>query len=141
MQAFLQPFAVSEPMCQAIVIDPSPSPGSYPELRRALTEYSVIRTTSPLDGATTWIEVFPAGVCKSAAARWLFETRAPLGSLSLAVGNDYNDLDLLDWADLARVVAGAPEELRVRFGSVASNDEGGFTEAVSAALAHTRAGA
>lgn len=135
MQPFSRPFAISEPMCQAVVIDPAPSPGRYPELRRELNEFSVIRTTSPLDGAATWIEVFPTGVCKSAAARWLLATRVRAGGRSLAVGNDYNDLDLLDWADLACVVANAPAELCERYRRVASNDANGFTEAVELALA------
>ena len=134
MQPFSRPLAITEPMCQAVVIDPAPSPGIYPQLRRELSELSVIRTTSPLDGAATWIEVFPTGVCKSAAARWLLETRANAGTLSLAVGNDYNDLDLLDWADLACVVANAPGELCRRYRCVASNDASGFTEAVELAL-------
>jgi hydroxymethylpyrimidine pyrophosphatase-like HAD family hydrolase len=135
MQPFPRPLELSEPMCQAIVIDPSPSPGSYPELVRELAEFSVIRTTSPLDRTATWIEVFPPGVRKSAAARWLLETRAPAGTRSLAVGNDYNDVDLLDWADLACVVGNAPAELCARYRNVASNEASGFSEAVRWALA------
>jgi hydroxymethylpyrimidine pyrophosphatase-like HAD family hydrolase len=52
----------------------------------------------------------------------------------LAVGNDYNDLELLDWADHAFVVANAPAELCARYALVASNDEAGFSEAVRIAL-------
>jgi hydroxymethylpyrimidine pyrophosphatase-like HAD family hydrolase len=133
MRPFDRPFSISEPMCQALVIDPTPSPGSYPELSRELSEFSVIRTTSPLDGQTTWIEVFPRGVCKSAAASWLLQ-RVPAGSRSLAVGNDYNDVDLLEWADLACVVANAPSELCARYRRVPSNDASGFSEAVRHAL-------
>jgi HAD superfamily hydrolase (TIGR01484 family) len=136
MQPFARPLAIAEPMCQAVVIDPAPSPGIYPELRRELSELSVIRTTSPLDGTATWIEVFPRGVCKSAAARWLRQTRARAG-LSLAVGNDYNDLDLLDWADLGCVVANAPADLCTRYRRVASHDASGFTEAVELALSRS----
>jgi len=137
MQPFARPLAIAEPMCQAVVIDPAPSPGIYPELRRELSEFSVIRTTSPLDGTATWIEVFPGGVCKSAAARWLRQTRARAAGRSLAVGNDYNDLDLLDWADLGCVVANAPAELATRYLRVASNDASGFTEAVELALSQS----
>jgi hydroxymethylpyrimidine pyrophosphatase-like HAD family hydrolase len=137
MQPFARPLAIAEPMCQAVVIDPAPGPGIYPELCRELSGLSVIRTTSPLDGTATWIEVFPGGVCKSAAARWLRETRARAGGLSLAVGNDYNDLDLLDWADLGCVVANAPAELGTRYRRVAANDASGFTEAVELALSRS----
>jgi hydroxymethylpyrimidine pyrophosphatase-like HAD family hydrolase len=137
MRPFARPFNITEPMCQAVVIDPAPSPGSYPDLSRELSDFSVIRTTSPLDGQATWIEVFPRGVCKSAAASWL-QQRARAGSRSLAVGNDYNDLDLLEWADLGCVVANAPAELCSRYRSVSSNDASGFSEAVRHALLEMR---
>jgi HAD superfamily hydrolase (TIGR01484 family) len=128
------PLRVDLPMCQALVIDPPPGPGCYPELAAELAEFSVIRATSPLDGASTWIEVFPAGVSKAAAARWLESALGRGHAPSLAVGNDYNDLSLLDWADLACVVGNAPAELRSRYRTVACNDDGGFSDAVRAAL-------
>lgn len=128
------PLRVELPMCQALVVDPPPGPGCYPELVAELTDFSVIRATSPLDGASTWIEVFPAGVSKAAAARWLRSLLARGHAPSLAVGNDYNDLALLDWADLACVVGNAPAELRARYRTVACNDEAGFSDAVRAAL-------
>jgi hydroxymethylpyrimidine pyrophosphatase-like HAD family hydrolase len=121
-------------MCQALVIEPPPGPGSYPALLRELADYSVLRATSPLDGASTWIEVFPPRVCKSAAASWLRRAMAEPGTLSLAVGNDYNDVDLLDWADLSCVVGNAPADLRSRYRAVASHDASGFSEAVQLAL-------
>jgi hydroxymethylpyrimidine pyrophosphatase-like HAD family hydrolase len=52
----------------------------------------------------------------------------------MAVGNDYNDLELLDWAEHAFVVGNAPAELRARYATVASNDDAGFSEAVRIAL-------
>ncbi|HKO91148.1 MAG TPA: HAD family hydrolase, partial [Polyangiaceae bacterium] len=128
------PLRVELPMCQALVIEPPPGPGCYPELVAELADFSVIRATSPLDGASTWIEVFPAGVSKAAAARWLRSSLGREHAASLAVGNDYNDLELLDWADVACVVSNAPPELRSRYRTVACNDEGGFSAAVRAAL-------
>jgi len=128
------PLRLELPMCQALVIEPPPGPGCYPELVAELADFSVIRATSPLDGASTWIEVFPAGVSKAAAARWLRSSLGREHAPSLAVGNDYNDLALLDWADLACVVSNAPAELLSRYRTVACNDEGGFSDAVRAAL-------
>jgi hydroxymethylpyrimidine pyrophosphatase-like HAD family hydrolase len=128
------PLSVGLPMCQALVVDPPPGPGCYPELAAELVDFSVIRATSPLDGVSTWIEVFPAGVSKAAAARWLECSLGRGRAPSLAVGNDYNDLSLLDWADLACVVGNAPAELRSRYRTVACNDDGGFSDAVRAAL-------
>ncbi|MCP4045415.1 MAG: HAD hydrolase family protein, partial [Gammaproteobacteria bacterium] len=48
----------------------------------------------------------------------------------MAIGNDYNDLDLLEWAQQSFVVENAPIELKSRFQQVASNDNGGVAEAV-----------
>lgn len=128
------PWASREPMCQALVIDPAPSASCFFMLRDALPAFQVIRTTSPLDGSSTWIEIFPAGVSKADAAAWLREREGRGNELRVAIGNDFNDLDLLDWAERAFVVSNAPAELRQRFATVASNDAGGFSEAVRRAL-------
>jgi hydroxymethylpyrimidine pyrophosphatase-like HAD family hydrolase len=99
-------------------------------LRSKLTGYSVIRSTSPLDGISTWIEVFAPGVSKSQCAAWLAGRLNIDKELVLAVGNDYNDLDLLDWAGTAFLVDNAPDLLKNRFVSVASHDHGGVAEAI-----------
>lgn len=136
------PSALSEdePMSHAVVIEPPPAPGRHRELLDALPEFQVIRATSPLDGKSTWIEIYPLGVNKAAASAWIHERQGGGAALSMAVGNDYNDVELLDWANLAFVVNGAPAELRARYATVPSNDEGGFTEAVRRAL-HASEGA
>jgi HAD superfamily hydrolase (TIGR01484 family) len=132
-----EPLQIDNPMCQALVIESASRADVHAQLVQALTEWSVLRATSPLDGCSTWVEIFPRGVCKSAAAAWLREARGLLGTASLAVGNDYNDVDLLDWAEFGCVVANAPEALRARYRSVASHDAGGFSEAVRHALAQS----
>jgi len=95
-----------------------------------LTDYSVIRSTSPLDGTSTWIEVFAPGVSKSQCAAWLAGRLDIDKEHVLAVGNDYNDLDLLEWAGTAFLVDNAPDMLKNRFVSVASHDQGGVSEAI-----------
>jgi hydroxymethylpyrimidine pyrophosphatase-like HAD family hydrolase len=124
------PFSEPRSMSQALVIEPPGSPARHAELALALPRFQVIRTTSPLDGVSTWVEIFPHGVNKAAAATWLCQASLAGASQRLAVGNDYNDLDLLDWADLAFVVGNAPPDLRARYATVASNDDAGFSQAV-----------
>ena len=124
----------TELMCQAVVIEPASSPSRWAELLPRLPEFRVIRATSPLDHRSTWIEVFPSGVGKATAAAWLHERALGGRGRCVAIGNDYNDIDLLDWADLPYVVANAPAELLGRYRSVASNDAGGFSDAVERAL-------
>ena len=79
------------------------------ELRRR--GYAVARATSPVDGRSIWIEVFSPGVGKAAAAAWVAEHFAP-GAPCYALGNDYNDLDMLAWADSAALSSLSLPELR-----------------------------
>jgi hydroxymethylpyrimidine pyrophosphatase-like HAD family hydrolase len=48
-----------------------------------------------------------------------------------AIGNDYNDQDLLEWAALGFVVENTPAELKTPFLQVASNNDGGVADAVT----------
>lgn len=104
-------------------------------LREALPDFNIIQTTSPLDGRSTWIEIFPVAVSKSLAAAWLAEAfHLDINSV-LSVGNDYNDLDLLEWAGSSFAVSNSPPDLTDRFPTVASNDECGVAEAITRWLA------
>jgi len=98
-------------------------------IRNELIDFSVIQTTSPLDGKSTWIEIFPATVSKSQTAAWLAEELGIDKRKIASVGNDYNDLDLLAWTDCSYVVDNAPADLKIRFATVASNNNGGVAEA------------
>jgi hydroxymethylpyrimidine pyrophosphatase-like HAD family hydrolase len=117
------------------VVPPPGDEGLIEALRKELTDLTVIRTTSPLDGRSTWIEIFPGNVSKGQAASWLAGQLGIGGDRTLAVGNDYNDIDLLDWAHSAFVVGNAPADLHDRYPVVASNDEDGLAEAVERWLA------
>jgi len=98
-------------------------------------QFSVIKATSPLDGKSLWIEIFAPAVSKSQAAGWLAEKLAIGRERVCAVGNDYNDEDLLHWAGQSFVVANSPPALRARFQTVASNNCGGVGEAAARWLA------
>ncbi|MGD2022568.1 MAG: HAD hydrolase family protein [Desulfobacterales bacterium] len=100
------------------------------KIRSELSDFNVIQTTSPLDGISTWIEIFPRVVSKSLTAAWLAEKLGIDNAQIASVGNDYNDLDLLEWAANSYVVDNAPEDLKARFPNVASNNNGGVAEAI-----------
>jgi Cof subfamily protein (haloacid dehalogenase superfamily) len=102
---------------------------SLAEVKRQITELNVIRTTSPLDGESTWIEIFPAGVSKGETMAWLAARLGIEPENTVSIGNDYNDQDLLEWSAAGYVVANAPAALRKRFKTVASNDQGGVAQA------------
>ena len=126
------PIEAFGPAAQLVAIAPPElAPRVLAAVRRGLSGVSVIRTTSPLDGRSTWIEIFPEGVSKSRTVGWLASCLGVAHRETLAVGNDFNDLDLLEWAHCSFVVANAPAELRRRFAQVRSNDEGGVAQAVA----------
>lgn len=95
-----------------------------------LPDLTVIRTTSPLDHRSTWIEIFPRHVSKSQAAAWLAARHGIPRGRVCAVGNDYNDGDLLAWAGRSYVVANAAPELRARYDVVAAAGGCGVAEAI-----------
>jgi hypothetical protein len=95
-----------------------------------LNQCSVIKATSPLDGKSIWIEIFAPTVSKSQAVKWLADFIGLPQNTICAVGNDYNDEDLLHWAGQSFMVANGPPSLKALFQSVASNDDGGVSEAV-----------
>ena len=107
----------------------------HAEVAAVLDGLNVVRTTSPLDHRSTWIEIFPGGVSKSAGAAWLAARHALDAGDVVAVGNDWNDCDLLAWAGCSFVVGNAVAELRARHATVAANDAGGVSEAVRCWLA------
>ncbi|MFW5739181.1 MAG: HAD family hydrolase [Myxococcota bacterium] len=109
-------------------------------VRTRLPGFSTLRTTSPLDHASTWIEIFPQGIAKASATAWLAQRLSIPLERVLGVGNDYNDLDLLQWAGTSYVVANAPPELRNCFAVTASNDDDGVAVAVDAWLRAGRIG-
>jgi len=99
-------------------------------LKPALEGLSLIHATSPLDRETFWLEVFPPGVSKSGTVAFLAERHGVTAERTLAIGNDYNDVDLLEWAGRSYVTANAPEDLKERFPVVKGNDQGGVAEAI-----------
>lgn len=117
---------------QFLAIEAPGSASHYDALVSELGHLNVVLTTSPLDHRSRWIEIFSPAASKSRAAEWLRRRHAVAHQDVVAVGNDYNDRDLLDWADHAYVVANAAPPLRERYKVVASNDDQGFAEAVAA---------
>ncbi|OPL19388.1 MAG: hypothetical protein AVO35_10910 [Candidatus Aegiribacteria sp. MLS_C] len=90
---------------------------------------SVVRSTSPLDGESLWIELFPPEVSKSRGVMWVAERHGISRENVAAVGNDYNDHDLLEWAGSAYVVEDSPEHLRTSFTEVTSVYRGAVAHA------------
>ena len=123
----------TQEVSQFLVIEAPGSESHYEALVAELDHLNVVLTTSPLDHRSRWIEIFPASASKSQAADWLRHRHGVDHGAVVAVGNDYNDRDLLEWAQHSYVVSNAPPSLKTRYAVVASNDDQGFAEAVSMA--------
>ena len=99
-----------------------------------LLDYKVIRTTSPVDHTMLWMEVFPKNVSKGDAVHWLCNLVNINKSDVLAIGNDFNDIDVLDYVGHARLVENGHPELLHRYQLVASNNTNGVSKAIWALI-------
>ena len=99
------------------------------QLQQRFAHLSIIRTTSPIDNRHTWIEVFPPGSSKGTAAEWLCNSLNIERKRTMSIGNDFNDLAMLEWTESSFVVANAPPELVEQFILAPANDEQGFAAA------------
>jgi Cof subfamily protein (haloacid dehalogenase superfamily) len=117
--------------CQLLAVEPWSEDGTgYSFYAKKLYPLKVIRTTSPIDHRSTWIEIFPSQVSKARASETIGRLHGIDRTRVLAIGNDYNDVELLVWAQRGVVVENAPEDLKSVFPTVRSNNEAGFSEAV-----------
>ncbi len=94
-------------------------------IKKLLENVKVIRTTSPLDHQSIWMEIFPEDVSKQMGCRWLCEYLAVDPMKSIAFGNDYNDQDMLEWANQSFVVENSAKELKNLYPVTKSNNENG----------------
>ena len=100
----------------------------FDTIASGLQELKVIRTSSPLGSDEIWVEIFPKHVSKGAAVTWLCNELEISLEESVGLGNDYNDLDLLNATAKSYVVGSAPVELKKKF-DVVPEIEGVFTAA------------
>ena len=97
----------------------------------SLPTHTVLRTTSPLDHASVWIEIFPAAVSKAQGCAWVAARHGLSAADAVAVGNDTNDLDMLRWAHRGVVVRNAHPSLLTEFEAVSAYDHDGFSDAAA----------
>jgi hydroxymethylpyrimidine pyrophosphatase-like HAD family hydrolase len=100
------------------------------ELLEQFSEISIIRTTSPLNADWIWMEIFPKGISKAHGIAEICEIRGISQKETLGIGNDFNDLEMLDFTHLSYVVHNSPEELKNRYLISLPHHENGFSHAV-----------
>ena len=88
----------------------------FPEaLYRKLGQLNIIRSTSPLDHESEWIEIYPGQASKASAIQFICDKLGIGRDEVLTIGNDYNDLDMLQMTPHSFVLSSAPAELREAF--------------------------
>lgn len=101
------------------------------QIRRDLSDYSVVRSTSPIDNKAIWLEIFASGINKGNSCQQLLQRLGISATECAGLGNDYNDVDFLEICSQSFLVANAPLRLKPYYKSVASDRNNGFAEFIS----------
>ncbi len=120
---------LQSPITQLVVVLP-PEVERFEYLKQKLNGFKIVRVTSPLDGESIWMEIFNSQVSKANATNWLCNQLGINRCEVVAIGNDYNDLDMLNAYPKSYVVENAPTDLKKTFTIVKHNDHSGFSHAI-----------
>jgi hydroxymethylpyrimidine pyrophosphatase-like HAD family hydrolase len=102
---------VEDTFCQMLtIID---KPGEIDLILNGLSDVKAIRTTSPIDGESIWIEVFHLEASKASGIDLICNIENINASNVWVLGNDFNDVDMLSkYLPQSFVVENAPVELK-----------------------------
>lgn len=100
------------------------------EIEGVSEELRVVRTSSPITKGYLWLEVFHQSVSKGNGVKHICDRHKIKYQQTLGVGNDYNDIDLLNFTEHSFITENAPQELRENYKNVPSNENDGFSFAI-----------
>lgn len=100
------------------------------EIQWKFPEVKVVRTSSPLETGYIWMEIFHRSVSKGNGVKFVCDSLQIGHEFTLGIGNDFNDLDLLEFTNYSYIVENGPDELKNRFLRARSNEESAFAKAV-----------
>lgn len=90
------------------------------------TEIRVIRSSSPITKGFIWIEVFHSSVSKGNGVKQICELLNINQNQTFGIGNDYNDIDLLEFTNFSFLTENAPNEIKHLFPNTVSNENDAF---------------
>ncbi|MBA4410970.1 MAG: HAD hydrolase family protein [Bacteroidota bacterium] len=136
-QSHSEPMPVDIPLdseaCQFLVVFPN-NPDLFLALKKEIghrfPEVKVVRTSSPLETGYIWMEIFHQSVSKGNGVKFICDSLQIEHEYTLGIGNDFNDLDLLEFTNYSYLVANGPPEMKERFLPTTSNEENAFARAV-----------
>lgn len=101
-------------------------------LINSVSGIQVIRSTSQLNEDYIWMEIFASGVSKGDGIDFLCQKYQINRNQVVAIGNDYNDIEMLDYAGHAYITENAPAILKQNaYKLTGSNEESGVGQAIS----------
>jgi Cof subfamily protein (haloacid dehalogenase superfamily) len=100
----------------------------------SINGFKVIRATSPIDGISVWIEIFSNNVSKATGGKFLCEMLDISQDATLGIGNDYNDLELLDWTAQSFIVSNAPDVIKSKYTQCADNQNNPLSDVLNKIL-------
>ena len=95
------------------------------------SKYGIIRASSPVDGKSTWMEIYPKNVNKGLSLLYLLEILNIDIKNTIGIGNDYNDIDFLDITGISYVVENTPEVLKQKYKITVPNSQNPLSAVVS----------
>lgn len=116
--------------CQFLIIIPEDEK-RFQELKNEIealdSEIRVIRASSPITKGYIWIEVFHNSVSKGNGIKVICDHNGIPYQSTLGLGNDYNDIDMLDFTGHSFLTQNAPLEIRSLYQNAPSNEEDAFS--------------
>ncbi|WP_430810788.1 MULTISPECIES: HAD family hydrolase [unclassified Carboxylicivirga] len=92
-----------------------PNMNTFNTIAKELKDVKVVRATSPIDNTSIWMECFHKDVSKASGIMEVCYIEDIDKHNVTVVGNDYNDLDMLNAFDNSFVVSNAPDELKAQY--------------------------
>lgn len=132
-EPFVSGHKINSEACQFLVVFPNQLErflALKDELATLFPEVKLVRTSSPLDTGYIWMEIFHQSVSKGNGVRFVCDSLQIEHEHTLGIGNDFNDMDLLEFTNYSYIVENGPQEMKERFLPVKSNEENAFATAV-----------
>lgn len=137
-QSFAEPLPadgqVNSDACQFLVVFPNELQqfiSLRDDIQAQFPEVKVVRTSSPLETGYIWMEIFHESVSKGNGVKVVCDLLNIEPEYTLGIGNDFNDLDLLEFTNYSYIVDNGPVELKDLFRVTDSNENHAFVKAVS----------
>lgn len=133
-----EPFPLTQKIeseaCQFLVVFPNDLErflNLKQEIEQLFPGVKVVRTSSPLETGYIWMEIFHESVSKGNGVKFVCDSLQIEHEYTMGIGNDFNDLDLLEFTNYSYIVENGPPEMKEMFLLARSNEENAFALAVN----------